>query len=156
MAAQRQRKLLKEKTKAPDFQLARLEGGDVSLGELLVEGPVLLVFFKITCPVCQLTLPFLERLHVAGTMRVFGISQNEADDTRQFAKHFGLTFPMLLDLEEDGFTASNDFGVSSVPTMFAIDQDETITKVMEGWLKTDMEKLGVIRPDDNVPAWKSG
>jgi peroxiredoxin len=156
MAAQHQRKLLKEGKQAPDFQLARLEGGEVSLGELLVEGAVFLVFYKTSCPVCQLTLPFLERLHLGGTTRVFGISQNDADDTRQFAKRLGLTFPMLLDLEDDGFVASNDYGVSSVPTMYAIDSDWKIAKVMEGWLKTDMEKLGVIRPGDNVPAWKSG
>jgi peroxiredoxin len=156
MAAQHQRKPLPAGKPAPDFHLARLEGGDVSLGELLVDGPVLLVFYKVTCPVCQMTLPFLERLHVAGTTRVFGISQNDAEDTRQFAERFGVTFPMLLDLEDDGFLASNDYGISSVPTMYAIDQDSKITKVMQGWLKSDMEQLGVLRPGDNVPVWKAG
>jgi peroxiredoxin len=156
MAAQNQRKLLKAGKPAPDFQLERLEGGSVSLGELLVEGPVLLVFYKTSCPVCQLALPFLERLHAAGTSRVFGVSQNDAGDTRQFARNFGLTFPMLLDLEDDGFTASNDFGITTVPTIYQIEPDWTIGSVMEGWLKTDMERLGALRADDNVPAWKAG
>jgi peroxiredoxin len=161
MGAQKQRKLLPAGTAAPDFRLARLEGGQVaegeaSLAELLAGGPVLLVFFKITCPVCQMTLPFLERLHAAGATRVFGISQNDAHDTRQFLRHFGLSFPMLLDSEDDGFPASNDYGISSVPTMYRIDPNGTIDEVIEGWLKTDMERLGALRPDDNVPAWKAG
>jgi peroxiredoxin len=156
MAARRRQKLLDTGKPAPDFQLARLEGGNVSLAELLVAGPVMLVFYKITCPICQMTLPFLERLHAAGTARVFGISQNDAGDTRQFARQFGLTFPMLLDLEDDGFVASNDYGISSVPTVYEIDAEGVIAHVFEGWLKTEIERLGVLRADDNVPAWKAG
>ena len=136
--------------------MEKLSGGEVSLADLLQDGPVLLVFFKITCPVCQMTLPFLERLHAAGTMRIFGVSQNDADDTRNFARHFGLTFPMLLDLEENGFAASNAYGISSVPTMYLVERGGVIANVMEGWLKTEMERLGALRADDNVPAWKAG
>ena len=67
------------------------------LQDLIANGPVLLAFFKITCPVCQLTFPFLERLHTAGTLPIYGISQNDAEDTREFNQHFGVTFPTLLD-----------------------------------------------------------
>ena len=133
-----------------------LPGGEISLAELLRDGPILLAFYKVTCPVCQMTLPFLERLHAAGTARVFGVSQNDAEDTRNFARHFGLTFPMLLDLEEDGFAASNAYGISSVPTMYLVERDGTIGSVIEGWVKADMERLGAVRADDNVPAWKAG
>ena len=84
MASRRQRPLLDAGTRAPDFRLARLEGGEASLAELAAGGRVLLVFFKITCPVCQLTMPFLERLHAGGTLAIYGISQNDAEDTREF------------------------------------------------------------------------
>ena len=133
-----------------------LAGGEMSLAELLHGGPVLLAFFKVTCPVCQMTLPFLERLHAAGTTRVFGVSQNSAEDTAQFARHFGLTFPMLLDLEENSFVTSNDYAISSVPTMYLIEADGKIASVIEGWVKADMERLGALRAGDNVPAWKAG
>jgi|SRR5579863_125577 peroxiredoxin len=162
MAASRQRKLLQAGARAPDFRLTRLGGGEVWLDELIAERPVLLAFFKVTCPVCQLTFPFLERMHKAGTLPIYGISQNEPEDTREFTAEFGVTFPILLDEEEDGFPTSNDYGISSVPTMFLVERDGAITRVFEGWNRKEIEWLGAraggnpIRPEDNVPAWKAG
>ena len=88
MASRRQRPLLDPGTRAPDFRLSRLEGGEASFAELAAGGRVLLVFFKVTCPVCQLTMPFLERLHASGTLTICGISQNDAADTREFNELF--------------------------------------------------------------------
>src|ERR1019366_9041010 len=108
------------------------------LREIAVRGPALLAFFKISCPVCQLTFPFLERLHAAGTLAVYGISQNDA---REFNEDFGITFPALLDDQDSGFPASNAFGISSVPTLFLVERDGAISHVIEGWRKKEMEFL---------------
>ena len=146
----------------PDVRLKLLSGGDVSLREIAARGPALLAFFKISCPVSQLTFPFLERLHAAGTLAVYGISQNDARDTRDFNEDFGVTFPALLDDEDDGFPASNAFGISSVPTLFLVERDGAISHVIEGWRKKEMEFLAakagvpVFRQGDNVPEWKAG
>jgi peroxiredoxin len=169
MASHRQRKLLDAGSHAPDFRLARLDGGETSLGEIAAQSPALLVFFKITCPVCQMALPYLERIHAAGGaagaasgLAIYGISQNDAEDTREFMQEFGVTFPMLLDSEEDDFPASNAYGISSVPTMFLVERDGTLSRVLEGWQKAEIERLGdlagvaVFRAGDNVPAWKAG
>jgi peroxiredoxin len=138
----------------PDLRLNMLGGGEVSLRE---EGPVLLAFFKISCPVCQFTLPYLNRVHAGqhADQKVWGVSQNEAGDTREFAEYFGLTFPMVLDPEYD-FPASNAFGITHVPTMFLCGADGRIRQVMEGWNKREMEALGAVTAADNVPAWKAG
>src|SRR5258708_8115025 len=48
---------------APVFSLKGLDGKDYSLPTLLKRGPVVAAFFKISCPVCQFTFPFLERLY---------------------------------------------------------------------------------------------
>ena len=48
---------------APDFRLKALDGKDYLLSALLERGPVVAAFFKISCPVCQFTFPFLERIH---------------------------------------------------------------------------------------------
>jgi peroxiredoxin len=162
MALWKRRRLLEPGARAPEFRLWRLEGGETALGEIAANGPALLVFFKVTCPVCQFTLPFLERIHAAGGLPIFGISQNGAGDTREFIREFGLTFPMLLDAEESGFPASDAFGISSVPSMFLVEAGGTISHVMEGWRKADIEWLGVkagvrvFRPSDHVPEWKAG
>jgi peroxiredoxin len=48
---------------APDFSLQAMDGNLFSLKDALARGPVVAVFFKISCPTCQYALPFLERLH---------------------------------------------------------------------------------------------
>lgn len=162
MAARRRPRLPDTGSRAPEVSFTRIEGGEVTLGEIIADGPVVLAFFKVTCPVCQLTLPFLERIHAAGTLPVYGISQNDASDTREFSADFRVTFPMLLDEEDLDFPASNAFGISSVPTMFLVEPDGAISRVMEGWSRKDIESLGakagvaVFRKGENVPAWKAG
>jgi peroxiredoxin len=134
----------------------------VSLAEIIAGGPTLLVFFKVTCPVCQLTLPFLNRIHRSGGMAVYGISQDDVRDTREFLREFGVSFPMLLDSEDAGYPASNAYGISSVPTLFLVERDGKLASVVEGWQKAEIERLGtlagmqVFRSDDQVPAWKAG
>jgi peroxiredoxin len=162
MASSRQHKLLSEGSRAPDFRLPRLGGGEAALDELLVNGPILLAFFKVTCPVCQLTFPFLDRLHDPAALPVYGVSQNCEDDTGEFNRYFGVSFPTLLDREEDGFQVSNAYGISSVPTLFLVERDRTIARVVEGWQRKQIEWLGArvgvapIRPEEKVPEWKSG
>ena len=132
------------------------------LAEISAGGRVLLVFFKVTCPVCQLTLPFLERMHISGTLSICAISQNDARDTIEFKRSFGVTIPTLLDSEDEDFPASNAYGIARVPTMFLVEGDGKISRVTEGWSKLDMEALGaaagiaLFRADDDVPAWKAG
>jgi peroxiredoxin len=162
MASRRQRALLDPGARAPGFRLSRLEGGEATLAELAAGGRVLLVFFKVTCPVCQMTMPFLERMHGSGTLAICAISQNDARDTREFNGSFGVTIPTLLDSEDEDFPASNAYGIASVPTMFLVEGDGKISRVTEGWSKLDMEALGaavgmaLFRADDDVPAWKAG
>jgi peroxiredoxin len=52
-------------TKAPEFELKGLDGKGFSLNDELALGPVVLAFFKVSCPTCQYALPFFERLHKA-------------------------------------------------------------------------------------------
>jgi peroxiredoxin len=154
--------LLKPGARAPEFCLARLDGGESSLHDLIAGGPVLLAFFKISCPVCQFAFPFLDRIHTPGRLPIYAVSQNDEEDTRDFHRRFGIALPTLLDREENDFAASNAFGISIVPTMFLVERDGTISRVIEGWVKKDIESLGGLagvapfRENDNVPAWKAG
>jgi peroxiredoxin len=164
MASRGRHEPLDRGAKAPDFRLERLEGGEVTLAESTAAGPVVLAFFKVTCPVCQMTFPFLERIHAAapGSLPIYGISQNDSGDTRDFAREFGIGFPVLLDTEETGFPVSNAYGISTVPTIFVVERGGAISAMIEGWSKRDMESLGEragvkpLRPSDNVPEWKAG
>jgi peroxiredoxin len=147
---------------APDFRLATLDGAVAALSELASSGPVVLVFFKASCPTCQLTLPYLERLKDNGNLRIVAISQDDAAATRRFHQAYGITLQTLLDDRTAGYAASNAFGISQVPTAFQVESGGTISHAWEGFSKADMEALGqragitVFGPGDHVPVWKPG
>jgi len=156
---------------APGFSLKSLDGKEYSLNDLLQRGPVVAAFFKISCPVCQFTLPFLERLYKrygGDGVAFLGISQDDARDTRDFAKEFGVTFPILID-DEDGYIVSNAYGLTSVPTIFLIDTRGTVKVSSMGFDKKDLETIAaelaqrrkialapLFRPDEVVPINKPG
>src|ERR1019366_5258435 len=106
MASRRQRPLLESGSPAPGFQLSSLEGEDATLAEWTARGRVLLVFFKVSCPVCQLSMPFLERMHGSGRLAICGISQNDAADTRGFQHGFVRPVSKPLDLDDPRSPAS--------------------------------------------------
>ena len=156
--------------KAPDFELQDLDGKGVSLREALRRGPVVAAFFKVSCPVCQFTFPFLERLfqaYASDHTTFWGISQDDARDTRDFSAEYGVTFPALLD--EDGYPVSNDYGITNVPTFYLIAPDGTVKVDSVGFGKRALEKISeelarfldrpvspVFKPDEIVPDSKPG
>jgi len=85
---------------APGFTLKSLDGKEYSLEKLLEKGPVVAAFFKISCPVCQFTFPYLQRLaerYSGDSATVIAISQDDARGTKEFNREYGVTFPTLLD-----------------------------------------------------------
>ncbi|SRR5579871_699617 len=147
---------------APSFKLKVLEGDALTLQEILARGPALLAFYKVSCPVCQLTFPYLERLGVSSKIQVIGISQDDESSTRAFNQRYGVTFPTLLDSCKEGYPASNAFGITSVPALFLVEPGGEVSRAVAGFSKRDMESLGeragvkTFRPEDNVPEWKAG
>jgi peroxiredoxin len=134
---------LREGSKAPDFSLPTLDGGTFSLSDELKKKPVILAFFKISCPVCQYTFPFLERLHREyGSEKVamIGVSQDNKNDTAAFMREYGLTFPSLLE-DPATYMVSNAYGLSNVPSLFLISPDGDIKLSSVGWVRADIEDL---------------
>jgi len=129
--------------KAPGFELKTLDGKKFSLSDELARGPVVLAFFKVSCPTCQYALPFLERLYKAYAKKgvtLVGISQNDAKETAAFNQQFGTTFPVLLD-DTHSYPVSNAYGLTNVPSIFWIAQDGEIEVSSVGWVKADFEQI---------------
>lgn len=147
---------------APPFRLTSLDESTRSLDDILAHGPALLAFYKISCPVCQLTAPYLQRLSASSAIQVIGISQDDAGATRGFMQRFGVTFPTLLDLSSQDYPASNAYGITSVPSLFLLERDGTVARAIAGFSKRDLEEIGMragvspFDPDDDVPQWKAG
>jgi peroxiredoxin len=129
---------------APEFTLKSLDGKEFALAKLREKGPVVVAFFKVSCPVCQFTFPFLERLYQrygGEGVTIVGISQDDAKATKDFAKEFGLTFPMLLDEKSKGYAASNAYGLTNVPTTFFIEADGKVKISSMGFDKSGLESM---------------
>jgi len=157
---------------APDFTLKGLDGNCYSLGEMRRKGPVVAAFFKISCPVCQFTFPFLERLHQrygGDNVTFLGISQDDAKATAAFTRDYRVTFPMALDEKEEGYPASNAYGLTSVPTIFLIDGDGKVRVSSIGFVKDDLQRIAaeladrgriaptpLFRANESVPANRPG
>ena len=165
MASARQKRALEAGAKAPGVSLRGLDSTQSSLDQLRAASPVLLVFFKVSCPTCQYALPFLERIHrEADRSRVamYVVSQDDAEATLEFNAEFGITAPTLLDPEEESYPASNAFSLTNVPSMFFIEKDGRISWASVGFSKKDLLQLSrlldveVVRPGDYVPEWKAG
>ena len=130
-------------TKAPQFELTSIDGSRSSLNEALTRGPVLVVFFKVSCPVCQYAFPYFQRVYKAygnSKLTVVGISQNEKKDTAAFMKNFDITFSVLLD-DTKSFPVSNAYGLTNVPTAFWISEDGVIEISSVGWVRSEFEEI---------------
>ena len=161
---------LKVGTAAPEIKLPSTKGKTFSLDEAIKRGPVVAAFFKISCPVCQFALPYVERIYKAypgSPVTVVGVSQDEQNFTEEFAREYGITFPLLLD-PEDRYPASNAYDLTNVPSIFFIAAGEVKLSIV-GWDKRDMEALNaevaratgvpvrpLFRKGEDVPASKAG
>ena len=134
---------LTEGTKAPSFTLKGIDSVSYSLQSTLRHhSVVLLSFFKVSCPVCQLTLPYLERLHRSyRSVPIWGISQDDADATQAFARMYGLTFPMLLD---EGLDSTVNYDLTNVPSIFLVSSEQIIVQTTVGFVKANLEQLSVL------------
>ncbi len=156
--------------KAPLFDLRDAAGNEYSLAEELRKGAVIAAFFKISCPVCQFTFPFLERLfktYGENVATFLAISQDDALDTREFCVEHGVTFPALLD--DESYSVSNLYGLTNVPSVFLIGTDGIVKVTSIGFDKMNLEAIAselaavakrpataLFRAGEIVPSFKPG
>jgi peroxiredoxin len=145
--------------RAPDFELKDADGASFTLSHALTKGPVALIFYKSECPTCQFTLPYVQRIFEknANLLTVWAISEDDADETRQFAQRNGLKFTILID--EYPYDVSAEYGLEFVPGIFLIAPDGTITVSDFGFTKAGLNRIAgfeFFRPNDGLPATRPG
>jgi peroxiredoxin len=131
---------------APPFTLEGIDGKNYSLEEERKSKLVLAAFYKKSCPVCQLTFPFLERIgkaYAGSSFEVLGIAQDESHETEQFAEEYQLSFPIVID--EEPYKVSSAYGITNVPSIFLIDHDAKILHTLVGF-----DKAGLIETSKSI------
>lgn len=155
---------------APQFQLATVTGEQLPLADALSGGPVLLAFFKVSCPTCQFTFPFLERIHQQlreRGVKIWGVVQDKAQDGARFASTFGVTFPILVD--DPPYKVSCAYGLAHVPSLYLVKPDGRIEISGEGFAKSDLLAIQrslaqslsatpppLFLPTEQIPEYKPG
>jgi peroxiredoxin len=148
---------------APDFSLPTVDGKQILLEDALKKGPVLLAFFKVSCPVCQYAFPFYERVFQSNRsnhVTVLGVSQDTPKKAKAFVQEFGVTFPVAIDDESNGYAVSNAYGLTNVPTAFLIAPGGDIEVSSVGWSKRDVEAVNQRLAEHSnqpvLPIWRAG
>ncbi len=149
---------------APEVELRDLASNPWHLSSTLRAGPGLLAFFKSSCPTCCFTLPYLQRLadrKHPGAPAILAVSQDDQATTARCLQHFGIELPVAFD-KAWAFPASDAFQVRTVPSLFLIEPDSTISLASEGFAKADLETLGArfggspFHPGEQVPEFRPG
>jgi peroxiredoxin len=125
----------------PDFTLSGIDGKQYSLSVALEQGPLLAVFIQTACPICDLTMPYLNRLAEAygsGGWHLWVISQNDQQASQRYAQRFQADFPLLVDDPADGWTVSRAYDPPATPTLFLIGPDGRLEFSGQGFSKADL------------------
>jgi len=105
-------------TRAPDFRLPRLDGGQLSLADLRGR-KVLLVFSDPDCGPCNYLAPKLEELHRSRPdLTILMVSRGKPEaNSKKVAEH-GLTFPVVLQKQ---WEVSRDYAMFATPAGYLVD-----------------------------------
>ena len=131
------------------------------------QGPHGLIFYKVTCPTCQMAAAPISGFERAYPGRVHGVGQDPVDALKEFSAEFGLTLPSVSDAEP--YEASKAYLIEHVPTLVVVDAEGRVADVVESWDREGYNRasgklaglLGsdavvISDPDDGLPAFRPG
>lgn len=118
---------------APDWTLRSGNGDTVSLRDLRGK-VVLLDFWYSTCGPCVMAFPSLQKIHERYADRgvtVLGVNCREPDENNPagFLKRRNVTYSTLL----RGDDVATEYRVHGFPTLFIIDRNGVIARVIQGY-----------------------
>jgi hypothetical protein len=147
----------------PRASLRDVEGRAHPLEEVWKDGETLVLIGHRNCKTTRETIPYVDRIHRRRTRgRVLLVLQDDPDTARALVADQKLDVPILL--EEDPYPVAAALELVAVPTLFALDAEGRIVKVVEAFNRAELEgfalRLGVppplFVPEDKAPAFKPG
>jgi peroxiredoxin Q/BCP len=134
--------MLKEGEKAPEFVLENDKGEEISLTDLLQNGPLILYFYPADfTPGCTAEACSIRDIHSdiqSVGLQVAGVSPQDADSHRRFREKHDLPFELLCDPDKIAakmYDVDGPFGVGVRRTTYLIGQDRTIHDVVQADLR---------------------
>lgn len=128
---------------APDFSLQTLKGKSVKLSDFRGKN-VIVNFWATWCPPCRVEAPELEKYYKANKNNDFTIlavdltgTEKNPSDVKGFVDDHGLTFPVLLDTDNN---VSTTYRVMGYPTSYFIDKKGVIHRKVVGAMNENTVK----------------
>jgi len=131
--------------KAANFSLQDTQGNKVKLGDVLAsKGCVLIDFWELSCFSCKQALPKYQKIYDKYKNQGLEILAISVDSVRTvnnvapYAAGSGLTFPILLDTNNDVF---RNYHVEVMPTSFLVDCTGEIRFTHSGFKPGDEQEI---------------
>ena len=145
--------------RAPTFILP-----DVATGEDVTnpwtEGPVVLAFFKVSCPVCRMAAPKVQAL-ADGGLRVIAIGEDAPAALASYAERYGQRVRTVS--EPRPYRVSDAYGLTSVPTLVLVGGDGVVRDKVVAWDRIRWNALStaaggppVSKEGDGLPSFRPG
>ena len=146
--------------KAPSFTLPAVEGG-AEVTDPWTEGPTVVAFFKVSCPVCKMVAPMLTKLSEGGA-RVVAVGEDPPEAIAQYMDTQGQRVPTLS--QPAPYSVSEAYGLEAVPSVFLIGPDGGIQEAIAGWNRDIWNELAATvglseplsTPDDGLRPFRPG
>ena len=124
------------------------------------DGPVVLAFFKTTCPVCQMAAPKVQALADSG-VRVIAVGEDPPAAITSYNDRHGQKITTLTEAAPHEVSAA--YGLDTVPTLVLVDDDGTIRDTAESWDRDAWNRLAeaagappVSDDADGLPPFRPG
>jgi peroxiredoxin len=144
---------------APSFSLSDAESGQ-TVDNPWAEGPVVLAFFKTTCPVCQMAAPKVQAMADGGA-RVLAVGEDPPEALRAFAERHGQRVTTVT--EASPYAVSAAFELHTVPALVLVDADGTVLDSVFSWEREGWNRIAeragappVSHEGDGLPAQRPG
>lgn len=125
---------------APSFDVQLLDGSGALTDEDLKGHPVVINFWASWCIPCREEAPLFERAwknYRDEGVIFLGVNIKDAEsDARAFVKEFGITYPVVRDLNQD---LTKSFGVRGLPETFFVDHRWTFVGAISGDRSEDQQ-----------------
>ncbi|WP_066174725.1 TlpA disulfide reductase family protein [Bacillus marinisedimentorum] len=134
---------------APDFELTTLEGEQVRLSDYRGQ-KVIINFWATWCPPCRAEMPDMQSFYEKSGDKVeilavnATMSEKKEENVAEFVENFGLTFPILMDTENN---VNRKYSIVSIPTSYFVDSNGKVFTKFTGAMSYDYMKTTINKMD---------